>query len=104
MYREDYARGGIQMLPVIEPDGESTANRIVACSVLLIPISLVPRLLGMAGPSMRPLPWRLVWGCSTSECVLAVTPLLLAARHVLLAPVLCLPIVLALMVIDRRGS
>src|ERR1700688_2446834 len=32
MYREDYARGGIRMLPVVEPDGESTARRIVACS------------------------------------------------------------------------
>src|SRR6202171_4797578 len=50
MYREDYARGGIRMLPVIEPDGESTARRIVACSLLLMPISLVPRLLGMTGP------------------------------------------------------
>src|SRR6266481_987373 len=49
MYREDYARGGIKMLPVIEPDGESTARRVVACSVLLIPISLLPGLLGMTG-------------------------------------------------------
>ena len=49
MYREDYARGGIRMLPVIERDGESTARRIVACSLLLIPVSLVPRLLGMSG-------------------------------------------------------
>src|SRR5262249_44154330 len=49
MYREDYARGGIRMLPVIEPDGHSTARRIVACSVLLIPISLLPRILGMTG-------------------------------------------------------
>src|SRR5438309_11166805 len=49
MYREDYARGGIKMLPVIEPNGESTARRIVACSLLLIPVSLVPRLLGMTG-------------------------------------------------------
>ena len=32
-----------------EPDGESTARRIVAYSLLLIPISLVPRLLGMTG-------------------------------------------------------
>src|SRR5258708_27539641 len=54
MYREDYARGGIRMLPVIEPDGESTARRVVACSVLLIPISLVPRLVGMTG-SLYPL-------------------------------------------------
>src|SRR5229473_612488 len=49
MYREDYALGGIKMLPVIEPNGESTARRIVVFSVLLIPISLVPRVLGMAG-------------------------------------------------------
>jgi heme O synthase-like polyprenyltransferase len=49
MYREDYARGGIRMLPVVEPDGESTARRIVACSILLIPVSLLPRILGMTG-------------------------------------------------------
>src|SRR6201999_2650271 len=49
MYREDYASGGIRMLPVIQPDGESTARRVVACSLLLIPISLVPRFLGMTG-------------------------------------------------------
>jgi protoheme IX farnesyltransferase len=40
MYRDDYAQGGIRMLPVVEPDGEPTARRIVACSVLRIPISL----------------------------------------------------------------
>ena len=45
MYRDDYAMGGIRMFPVMEPDGESTARRIVACSLLLIPISLAPRLL-----------------------------------------------------------
>jgi protoheme IX farnesyltransferase len=49
MYREDYARGGIRMLPVIEPDGESTARRVVVCSLLLIPISLLPSFLGMTG-------------------------------------------------------
>ena len=49
MYRDDYARGGIQMLPVVEPDGDSTATRIMASSILLIPISLLPRLLGMSG-------------------------------------------------------
>jgi heme o synthase len=49
MYREDYARGGIRMLPVVEPDGESTARRIVVCSLLLLGTSLVPRFLGMTG-------------------------------------------------------
>ena len=49
MYREDYARGGIRMLPVIDFDGESTARRVVFCSLLLIPFSLLPRFLGMTG-------------------------------------------------------
>src|SRR6202049_198430 len=49
MYRDDYARGGIRMLPVIDPDGESTARRVVVCSLLLIPISLAPLFLGMTG-------------------------------------------------------
>lgn len=49
MYREDYSRAGIKMLPVVEPDGESTARQILIYSVLLIPISLAPKWLGMAG-------------------------------------------------------
>jgi hypothetical protein len=49
MHRDDYARGGIRMLPVIDPAGEMTAKRVVACSLLLIPVSLLPRSLGMTG-------------------------------------------------------
>src|SRR5260370_12042766 len=49
MYREDYERAGIRMLPVVEPDGESTARRILLYSLLLIPISLVPKFLSMTG-------------------------------------------------------
>src|SRR5712671_1010335 len=49
MYREDYARAGIRMLPVVEPEGISTARRIVWFSVVLIPISLLPKLTAMAG-------------------------------------------------------
>jgi heme o synthase len=102
MYREDYARGGIKMLPVVEPDGESTARRIVACSVLLIPISIAPRLLGMTG---------LIY----PTAAIAAGLLLLyfgvrlgrertfaRARHVLLASVFYLPALLAVMVLDRH--
>src|SRR5712692_8982126 len=103
MYREDYARGGIRMLPVIEPDGESTARRIVACSLLLIPISLVPRLLGMTGSIY-------VATAIAAGLVLLYFGVrlgrersLAGARRVLLASVLYLPIVLAVMVIDRRA-
>ena len=45
MYREDYERAGIRMLPVVEPDGESTARRILLYSLILIPISMVPKFL-----------------------------------------------------------
>jgi protoheme IX farnesyltransferase len=49
LYREDYAAGSIRMLPVVEPDGRSTSRQIIAYSVLLIPVTLTPTLLGMAG-------------------------------------------------------
>ncbi len=49
LYREDYARGQIRMLPVVEEDGRSTAIRILIYSLLLVPVSLLPSFLGMAG-------------------------------------------------------
>jgi protoheme IX farnesyltransferase len=49
MYREDYARGDIRMLPVVEPDGRSTALRILVYSLTLFPVSLLPGFLGMTG-------------------------------------------------------
>src|SRR5579863_8468704 len=49
LYREDYAKGGVKMLPVVEEDGRSTARRILVYSVALIPISLLPSFIGMAG-------------------------------------------------------
>ncbi len=102
MYREDYARGGIKMLPVIEPDGESTAKRIVTCSVLLIPISLMPRFLGMTG---------LIYPAAAIAAGLALLYFgvrlgrertFARARHVLLASVFYLPALLAVMVLDRH--
>jgi len=49
LYREDYAAGAIRMLPVVEQNGRSTARQIVAYSIGLIPVTLAPTLLGMAG-------------------------------------------------------
>src|SRR6202046_4542587 len=49
LYREDYAAGGIRMLPVVEEDGRSTARRIVVYSLILIPLSVLPSVFGMAG-------------------------------------------------------
>ena len=102
MYREDYARGGIRMLPVIEPDGESTAKRIVACSVLLIPISLVPRLLGMTGSIYAATAVATGLGLLYFGVRLGRERTFVHARHVLLASVFYLPALLAVMVLDRR--
>ena len=49
MYRDDYASGSIRMLPVVEPDGRSTALRMLFYSLALLPISLAPTFLGMTG-------------------------------------------------------
>jgi len=49
LYREDYAQGGIRMLPVVDSDGQSTVWRILAYSGALIPVSVLPVAMGMAG-------------------------------------------------------
>ena len=47
--REDYARAGLPMLPVVEPDGRSTAQQVVLYASVLVPVSLAPTLIGLAG-------------------------------------------------------
>src|SRR5208283_1540412 len=49
LYREDYAQGDIRMLPVVDSDGQSTVWRILAYSGALIPVSVLPVAMGMAG-------------------------------------------------------
>ena len=49
LYSEDYARAGIHMLPVEEPDGRSTRRRIFGYSLALIPVSLAPSVLSITG-------------------------------------------------------
>lgn len=49
LYKDDYARAGIRMLPALEPDGGSTVSEALIYAVLMIPVSLVPYYLGVAG-------------------------------------------------------
>jgi protoheme IX farnesyltransferase len=49
LYREDYARAGIRMLPVVQPDGWSTVAEALFFAVVMIPVSLAPWWLGLAG-------------------------------------------------------
>ena len=104
LYREDYARGGVRMLPVVEEDGRSTARRILAYSVALIPISVLPSFLGMAGRIY--LVGAVVLGCALLyfgvrlaflNLPLVSAPSKMRARHVLQATVIYLPVLFALM-------
>lgn len=49
MCREDYARAGLPMLPVVEPDGRSTGQQAVLYAAVLLPVSLAPTLIGLTG-------------------------------------------------------
>lgn len=48
MYRDEYARAGMPLLPVIEPDGRSTGRQAVLYTAALIPVSLLPTGVGLA--------------------------------------------------------
>jgi protoheme IX farnesyltransferase len=101
MYREDYARAGIRMLPVVEPDGLSTVRQIVLYASTLIPISLFPVLLGMSGKIYLIGSLLLgIWFLYTGVRV-AFDRTKARARSVLLASVIYLPMIYGLMVFDR---
>ena len=102
MYRDEYAKAGILMLPVVEPAGRITARQIVLFSIMLVPISLAPFFLGISG---------LVYLIGATafgswflfESVLtARAKTVERARRLLFVSVLYLPLVFGLMVIDRN--
>ena len=110
LYREDYANGGIRMLPVVEEDGRSTGRRILAYSVALIPISILPSLTGMAGRLY--LVGAIVLGLALLYFGIRLAFLALPlstpvsrmrARHVLQATVIYLPLLFALMMCNSTN-
>lgn len=100
MYREDYSRAGIKMLPVIEPGGESTARQILLYSVLLIPISLLPKWAGMTGSIYLVGAIALGLLFVYSGIRMSMDRTRPRARGVLLASVVYLPVLYCLMVFD----
>lgn len=50
MYREDFARADIKLLPVEDPGGASAGRQVVSYCMALIPAGMAPALIGMAGP------------------------------------------------------
>src|SRR6185436_18022176 len=101
MYRENYTRAGILMLPVVEPDGRVTGQQIVLYTVMLLPVSLLPTLLGTAGKIY--FVGAIILGLLFSYFSLraAFSKSRQAARQLLLASVIYLPLLFILMVLDR---
>lgn len=100
MYREDYSRAGIQMLPVVEPDGESTARQILLYSILLIPVSLLPKWMGMTGTVYMVGAIALGLWFLYSGVRVSLDRTKVRARRVLLTSVVYLPVLYALMLLD----
>ena len=101
MYREDYSRAGILMLPVVEPDGRVTAQQIVVYPVLLLPVSLLPAAMGLSGKVY-------LYGAIVLGLLFLYSSLRAAfskskqeARRLLLASVVYLPLLFILMVLNR---
>jgi protoheme IX farnesyltransferase len=101
MYRDDYRRAGFPMLPVVEPDGARTGRQAVLYAVALVPVSLVPALVGVAGLAY-------FW----FALALGVSFLVLAARFAALrsegraralfyGSLLYLPLIWAVMILDH---
>ena len=101
IYREDYARGGFQILTVLDPDGRRTSRQAVLYAAALIPTTLVAGALATAGAAYL---WgALVLGSVFLGCAagFARTRSLAWARGLFFASILYLPAVLGLMVFDR---
>ncbi|HSE37131.1 MAG TPA: heme o synthase [Blastocatellia bacterium] len=101
MYRDDYARAGIKMLPVVEPDGRVTGQQIIAYTVMLVPVSLLPAVTGVAGSIYLVGAAVLGIGFLYFSARAALVRTTWQARRLLLASVIYLPILFGLMVLDR---
>jgi len=101
MYREDYGRAGICMLPVVEPDGRVTGQQIIVYSLMLIPASLLPVILGISGKFylVAALVLGLLFLASAVRAALSKSNQ--HARQLLLASVLYLPLLFGVMVLNR---
>lgn len=101
MYKEQYAKAGIKMLPVVEPSGRITAQQIVIFTILLLPVSLAPYFLGMTGliyligASVLGL-WFLAASIKAARAKSVEQ-----ARKLLLVSVIYLPLLFALMVFNQ---
>ena len=101
LYREDYARAGFKMLPIIDPDGRKTAAQAVCHALGLIPVSFFPSLLGVTG--IVYFAAALVLGAAFLFFAIQFSRYLTAerARHLFVASIVYLPVLLGILVLDK---
>jgi protoheme IX farnesyltransferase len=102
LYREDYRSAGMRLLTIDDPDFARTARQAALWTVALVPISLAPSAVGLAGPLY--LAGALVLGALFLGVAIAFAraPRVASARRLLLTSVAYLPAVLAVLVADHR--
>lgn len=101
IYREDYARAGLPMLPVLDRDGRMTGRQAVANTVALVLVSLTPTAAGMAGNVYLVGALLLGLGLLGIATHAAVVRTLESARRLFLASVLYLSALCSLLLLDR---
>ena len=101
LYREDYARAGVRVLPVVDRDGASTERQIVVASVGLLAVSLLPTVIGWTGPIYLAGALALGLAFAAAGVGQALAPSARSARRVLLVSLLYLPLLLGLLAFDR---
>jgi protoheme IX farnesyltransferase len=101
LYRDDYARAGVRVLPVVDHDGDATERQIVLGCLALLVVGLLPTLTGLAGVVYFAGALALGLLFLTFGMLQALAPSTAAARRVLFASLLYLPALLALLALDK---
>ncbi len=101
LYRDDYARAGIRVLPVVDWSGTSSGRHSVTNCLALLPVTLMPTLVGMAGTLYFAAALVLSGGLLAAAVALKRSGAPSDARRLLLASLVYLPVLLAVMAFDR---
>src|SRR5438034_10116689 len=101
MYRDDYARAGIRVLPVVDRGGASTGVQVVSNCLALLPVALLPTLVGLAGQIYFLVALLLGVGFLWSAIGMARSDSAADARRLLLASLVYLSVLLGVMALDK---
>jgi protoheme IX farnesyltransferase len=101
LYREDYSRAGIPLLPVLEPDGRRTGQQALLYAAALWPVSLLPALVGIAGAPYSIVATVLGFGLVALSALFARDRTMRTARHLFMYSITYLPLLWGALVIDR---